>query len=67
MNHRERNPEQYAHPMVGRLVRGPYLDGVPARRVVRVVPSRFGFLAMFAGSETETLISTLAIVPEEGL
>lgn len=53
------------HPWVGKLVRGPYLDGRPARRIGRVVASRWGFMAIFADSETPYLIADLAIVPED--
>jgi hypothetical protein len=43
--HRELYPEQYAHPLCGRKVTAAGVAGV----VDRVVPSRFGPLAILVG------------------
>lgn len=47
--HRDRYPEQYTHPLCGKTVRIAVCAGEEIRgTVLRVVPSRFGALAILA-------------------
>ena len=56
--HKESFPEQYQHPMVGRLVFVTHQgDEVMRGTVARVVQSRFGQLAHFEGHDTAYLLS----------
>jgi hypothetical protein len=47
--HRERYPEQYRHPMIGRRVK--HAKSGTCFMLERVVPTRFGLLAMVPGSD----------------
>lgn len=59
--HRERYPEQYEHPLVGRRVRvpGTNVEGV----VERVVDTRFGKLAVIGGTNAWPVQKCEVVVP----
>ncbi len=64
MNHRERYPEQYSHPLCGVKVRTKFGKEFIVFRVVR---SRFGLLAMSEEDQDKSyLVSTLQYVSYEG-
>ena len=55
-DHRSRYPEQYAHALVGKLVRFQYCAESRIGRVERVMDSRFGRLATISSlSSTEAV------------